>query len=163
MTMPLHERTPKWYPKFQWVDTIEEAADMINKPHEDYPVRVNDTARVLKELIQNKAFPIQMSNYLFQRIHAEIFSDKDFAGEYRNIEVIVGGYRPTPPRLIDDSMKIIVMQSQYIADIQTLYNFYHNVESVHPFQDGNGRTFGVLVAAVSHMISPSNGYLAPLQ
>ena len=42
-----------WPPQFRWVATLDEAADAINRPHEDYPVRVVRTADCLQRLMKH--------------------------------------------------------------------------------------------------------------
>ena len=45
-----------WRPDFQWV-TREEIADVINRPHEDYPKRIQDTERVIELLFPTVKVP----------------------------------------------------------------------------------------------------------
>ena len=159
-------RNVQWVPRFTWVDTIEKAADLINQPHEDYPKRVLQTAEVLRSLkyaMDENAFPVPVLAFKLHAIHSVIFADEDFAGRWRKVNVTVGGHKPPHWEWIPDLMKDLVSKSQYITSIGDLYNWYHNFETIHPYQDGNGRVGGVIVAHISHLIDPKNGYLAPLQ
>jgi hypothetical protein len=39
----------QWKPKFTWLDDLLEVANTINKPHEDYPLRVPVTSEFYQE------------------------------------------------------------------------------------------------------------------
>ena len=161
------QRNTEWVPRFKWVDTLEEVADCINKPHiDDYPMRVPQTLEVLKSLgysMKELAFPIAISGYRLHSIHAIIFAEANFAGRWRTVNVLVGNHRPPEWRWVPELMKDLISKSQYLTSIGDLYNWYHNFETIHPYQDGNGRVGGVIVAHISHLIDPKNGYLVPLQ
>ena len=162
--MDMIYRSRAWVPRFKWVDDIHEAADLINKPHEDYPMRVTDTERVITELSKKyNSFPISISTYLLHSIHAEVFHDTHHAGQYRKVNVIVGNHVPSTWHRVEEEMKELIFDSQYITNMGDLYTWYFNFETIHPYQDGNGRTGGIIVAAISHLLSPQNGYLAPCQ
>ena len=64
-----------WYPRFKWVNTIGEAADLINLPHEDYPHRIEDTSKSITRLIDScdGAFPIILTHDELQGIHLDLF------------------------------------------------------------------------------------------
>ena len=153
-----------WVPKFRWVNSVEAVADLINLPHEDYPARVQDTIEQITNLQEiYKSFPVPISKYLLWSIHADIFSEAPWAGDWRKVDVIVGNFRPPSWYFIEEDMKHFIADSQYITDIGNLYTWYHNFETIHPFRDGNGRVGGIIVAVISHLIDPKNGWLAPCQ
>ena len=50
-----------------------------------------------------------------------------------------------------------------ITGLGTLKDWYHDFETIHPFQDGNGRVGGVTVAVLARKFRPEKGWLAPGQ
>ena len=164
MQKTLMQRDIPWIPRFVWKSSTKEAADQINQWHEDYPHRVKDTQRVIEMLLKRyDSFPIPITHELIHEIHREIFSDKDFAGKYRTVNVRVGYHIPPHWEYVEQRMEELLWNSQYIVGLPELYRFYHDLETIHMYADGNGRTGGVLVAVMSHLLSPANGYLSPYQ
>jgi fido (protein-threonine AMPylation protein) len=147
-----------WEPKFKWVKTSKEAADLINLFHEDYPQYVEDTWEILEKWTPQ----VILSNTQLLGIHRSIFYDKHFAGKFRKVNVRIGQHHP--PSLEDIQGYMDRMASHYkITDIPTLIEWYKDFETIHPFQDGNGRVGGVVVAAYSHKFNSQNGWLSPMQ
>ena len=162
-------RSTPWEPRFEWVATQYEAADYINRPHEDYPKRcwrtescIEDASRVLRD---SNPMPPQfhsISNLLY--CHSRMFGDESFAGRYRDLNVTVGMHRPPNHEDVQALMlQLHVAYKGHLETIADLIAWYTDFETIHPFQDGNGRVGGVIVAALSHQMEPEKGYLAPLQ
>lgn len=152
-------RRTEWNPTFEWVKTAQEAADKINCYHEDYPKYVDITDWVLGLLpsADNKIYRTSLV-----LIHELIFADKSFAGEFRTCNVIVGIHRP--PEKEDVEYLMAKLEESYtVKDIDDLIEWYKDFETIHPFQDGNGRVGGVIVASYSHKLYPQKGWLAPNQ
>ena len=153
-------RAVPWYPTFDWVGTTDAAARQINIWHEDYPGRVGRTAAVLEAF---KGPPLLASLHL-KAIHELIFGDTSHGGDFRAVHVIVGQHRP--PAVEDVPKLMEELEDAYlgkITDLEVLKDWYSDFETIHPFQDGNGRVGGVIVAAYSHYLHPDKGYLAPNQ
>ena len=153
-------RTTPWEPHFKWVVSTHAAAEFINKPHEDYPKYVYLTQRLLEE---GKETVITVSNVFLLRIHTAIFTDKSFAGRFRSVNVRVGLHHAPYYELVQKYMDELEQHYQEIASVERLKDWYKDFNTIHPFQDGNGRVSGVMVAILSHRLSPELGWLAPLQ
>lgn len=152
-----------WNPKFVVVGSSQECADMINQPHEDYPLRV----QVTKELIMgSESRPFYWSDA--KAIHSYLFRDElningIRVGEYRLGEVKVGKYHPPPSIYLDELIKLCFPVDKFeIETTQGLRDWYSLFQSIHPFEDGNGRVGGIIVAILSNYVYKDR-YMAPLQ
>ena len=168
-----HLRKTPWEPTFTWVATVEEAADQINSFHEDYPKRVPKTMKAIGDLCDMMDNVVLLypgsvkggiiSTYLFLAIHTQVFDDTPFAGRPRDVQVRVGGPRPPPSFEVPRLMAKLQDAYTAVTTLETLKEWYWDFETIHPFQDGNGRVGGIMVAAYSHAFEPSQGWLAPNQ
>jgi Fic family protein len=142
-------------PKFTWVNTPAECAYLINKPHEDFPKRVNATESVLVTLIKNQTDLI--TSFHARQIHSILFAGESFAGKWRNCDVRIGKDFPPShlqvPALIEKIFP--VSQGRF-----NLPDWYKEFQEIHPFADGNGRVGGCAVAILSW---DGVKMLAPLQ
>jgi fido (protein-threonine AMPylation protein) len=153
-------------PKFEWVqglnqaDTFTEVASKINKPHEDYPDRVNQTLGALDTLFE---FDL-ISSFEARQIHSLIFPGQSWSGKWREVEVKIGNDNPPPhfmvPSLIKKIFPAIRLRDYETQKVNYLIEWYRKFQIIHPFENGNGRVGGVIVAVLSW-----NGekMLAPLQ
>lgn len=150
-----HLRKTPWYPTFEWVKTSLACATKINSYHEDYPKYVEATGIALDKS------PDISNNHLLS-IHRLIFSDKSFAGKFRGVDVRVGTHQP--PRTFEVMNMMTQLESLYhILTIDDVIEWYKDFETIHPFQDGNGRVGSVIVAEYAHKLYPDKGWLAPNQ
>lgn len=162
-------RTSPWEPKFEWVDTIKEAADLINKPHEDYPARVSTTVSAINyvdAITKAKSFvwPIFTTHRTNTLVHSLVFKDHGSqAGKWRRMNVVVGLFRPPDYDKVEKFMDELIQHYNDVDSIERLIEWYTDFETIHPYRDGNGRVGGILVAAYSHFLHPKKGYLAPKQ
>ena len=63
------------------------------------------------------------------------------AGEYKSMENEVGGKATTPPEEVPDAMRKLIgdhNQRERIT-LEEILAFHYEFETIHPFQDGNGR------------------------
>lgn len=163
-------RIVPWEPKFRWVDTIQEAADLINQPHEDYPTRLESTIEALEYLNSSLDCPIDswgnnpshISIGLLIDVHRIIFGDTAHAGQFRVVNVRVGLHIPPKFEYVSKYMDEL-SRKHVILTLDDLKDFYWDFCTIHPHQDGNGRTSGVTLAVISSILCPKQGYLAPLQ
>ncbi len=151
-----------WIPKFKWVSSISVAADIINSWHEDYPKYVKNTEDAIDIIVTSKmTYPL---NIYLNSIHAFIFIDKSWSGYFRECNVIVGNH--LPPRYENIERLMNNFEEAWrgnIKDIDSLLGWFGDIETLHPWQDGNGRLGGTFIAAFSHIFEPEKGYLAALQ
>ena len=151
-----------WIPKFKWVSSLSVAADIINSWHEDYPKYVKNTESAIEIILNSKIKNIL--NLYLNSIHAFIFWDKSWSGNFRKSNVIVGNHLPPRDENIERLMKNLEKTwCGNIKDIASLLAFYSDIETIHPWIDGNGRCGGTFVAAFSNIFEPEKGYLAALQ
>ena len=153
----------EWNPLLTKVDTIEEAADNINFPHEDYDEFVGQTAFALKQTIywleeQNKS----LTENDIKFIHKICMQGKDIQlGRWRFGNVTVGdNLIPPQPYMIPSLlMSILPVSSEYQKTEEDIINWYKEFETIHPFEDGNGRVGGIILAAVSYVLTGQ--YIVP--
>lgn len=136
-------------PKFYITESIEECADTINKPHEDYPLRVDKTIEIIRIGLE-KNF-IEISEGHIKAFHSILFGEYNpkhiRRGDYRTVEVTVGGsYTPEPYKIPE--MMTCIMPISYNGNLE---EWYKNFETIHPFQDGNGRIGGIVIAILSYL------------
>ena len=151
-------RVEEWHPTFTWVSSSAEAADLINQPHEDYPRMVQATELELERLAAQGVLTCTLS--LLRQIHLNVFGDRDFAGRWRTVRVRVGLHIPPPPEEVSELMDQLEAAYESFVSTSVLKAWYWDFESIHPFEDGNGRVGGIIVAADSHILSPERGWLA---
>lgn len=161
-----HLRIAPWNPTFKWVDSIAEAADMINLPHEDYPMRVPTTHLA----IESKILPMDIKS--LHKIHKKVFGDTPHGGKFREVNVRVGSHvAPEHSQvsalikklLVKTYMELSSIHSPLIQNEEVLIDWYTDFETIHPFQDGNGRVGGIVVAQYSHLWFPEKGWMASQQ
>jgi len=156
-----HLRTIPWNPTFKWVDSIAEAADAINLPHEDYPMRIPNTHLA----IESKVLP--MDNKSLRKIHKKVFGDMPYGGKFRKVNVRVGLHvapnHYQVSALMEELHNVATGHSPLIQTEEALIDWYTDFETIHPFQDGNGRVGGIVVAQYSHLWFPEKGWMASQQ
>lgn len=89
-----------------------------------------------------------LSQKLIKQFHYElksgVFEDRanGYAiGDYKQRPNMVGMYRTALPKEVPDEMeKLLVWYEAQPKNMETLAKFHAGYESIHPFQDGNGRT-----------------------
>ena len=128
---------------------INEGITVKGKPLKDHLEAKDHHAALqyLYELIE-KGKQHTMSERLIRSFHQLITreTDKEWAGVYRNANVIIGGADHTPPDALEvpqEMRKFIEWiknnkKSLHIIELAAL--LHHKLVYIHPFFDGNGRT-----------------------
>src|SRR3989344_2325834 len=89
-----------------------------------------------------------VSEIFIKNLHQIIVreTDKEWAGRYRNANVIIGGADHTPPDALQvpNMMRDLVVwlnsQKNKLNIIELSALLHHKLVHIHPFFDGNGRT-----------------------
>ena len=137
--------TSKWQPEFIWVDSVEECADLINQPHEDYPHGVMGTI----DMIRHFAGSPMMRWSDAQNIQKYVYESKN-DGTYLNLgmrqcTVKVGGWKPPESLFLADLIDFIFPAFRH----HNLEGWYKIFQTIHPFEDLNGRVGGIILASLS--------------
>lgn len=118
----------------------------------DEAVRVDDiieTAnhfRCIDYVIDHAAEPLSES--MIKQLHSLLKSGTSDAakswfavGEYKKLPNEVGGHETTAPEDVRSRMRTLLKnyRAKAVPDFDDLLDFHHSFESIHPFQDGNGR------------------------
>jgi len=128
---------------------INEGITVKGKPLKDH-LEAKDHHAALEYLYDliDKDKRHTISEMLIRNLHQIIIqeTDKEWAGRYRNANVIIGGAKHTPPDALQVPQKmrdlISWLNSQKgktnIVELAAL--LHHKLVHIHPFFDGNGRT-----------------------
>jgi hypothetical protein len=137
-----------WPPKFESRITAIGAAIAINKPHEDYPLRVKTTRCLIEEF---DSMHLNITERLIKSVHSHVMCERKGRGFYRSYNVRVGTYIPPDHLQVRDLMEVFLPRS--IWKLSDLENFYIKFEEIHPFSDGNGRVGGIIIAGLSYILT----------
>ena len=151
-------RRTLWQPTFEWLQDAEAVADRINSFHEDYPFRVGHTLEVLQSFAEGSTVSFAIPNTLLLDIHRYVFQDQDYAGRWRTGGVRVGSHTPPPSSALPALMWQFEQAHGTVGTIGALEDWYFDFETIHPFEDGNGRVGGIMAAAWSHRMVPDKGW-----
>jgi excisionase family DNA binding protein len=128
---------------------INEGITIKGKPLKDH-LEAKDHYAALEYLYDliDKDKKHTISEMLIKNLHQIIVqeNDKEWAGRYRNANVIIGGAKHTPPDALQVPQKMrnliswLIVQKNKINIIELSALLHHKLVHIHPFFDGNGRT-----------------------
>lgn len=128
---------------------INEGITIRGKPLKDH-LEAKDHQAALEYLydLVDKDKKHTISEMLIRNLHQIIIqeTDKEWAGRYRNANVIIGGANHTPPDALQvpqkmrDLISLINSQKGKTNSIELSALLHHKLVHIHPFFDGNGRT-----------------------
>lgn len=128
---------------------INEGITIKGKPLKDH-LEAKDHQVALEYLYDliDKDKKHTISEMLIRNLHQIIIqeTDKEWAGKYRNTNVIIGGAKHTPPDALQvpqemrDLIGWLNAQKGKTNIIELSALLHHRLVHIHPFFDGNGRT-----------------------
>ncbi|MBU1778519.1 MAG: Fic family protein [Patescibacteria group bacterium] len=142
---------------------INEGITVKGKPLKDH-LEAKDHYFALQYLydLVEKGKRHTISEHLIRTLHQLIMqeTDKEWAGVYRNSNVIIGGSDHTPPDALDVPQKMRELvgwikenkNKLHIIELSAL--LHHKLVHIHPFFDGNGRTSRIMM----NLILMQNGF-----
>ena len=136
---------------------INEGLTVKGKPLKDH-LEATDHYQALEylyELIEREKHHT-LSEHLIKQLHMLIVqeTDKEWAGRYRNSDVIIGGADHTPPdalevpQLMHDLIRWFSSERKRSHVVELAALLHHSIVFIHPFFDGNGRTSRLLMNLV---------------
>ena len=128
---------------------INEGITIKGKPLRDHLEAKNhqEALEYLYDLIEkNKQHTI--SENLIRSLHQLVTqeTDKEWAGKYRNSNVLIGGADHTPPDALEvpkemkNLLNWLAQNKKKLDTIELAGLLHHKLVYIHPFFDGNGRT-----------------------
>lgn len=128
---------------------INEGITVKGKPLKDH-LEAKDHHVALEYLYDtiNKDKKHTLSEMLIRNLHQIIIQgiDKEWAGRYRNANVIIGGAKHTSPDALQVPQKMrnligwLKSQKGKMNIVELAALLHHKLVFIHPFFDGNGRT-----------------------
>jgi Fic family protein len=128
---------------------INEGITVKGKPLKDH-LEAKDHHAALEYLYDliDKDKKHTISEILIRNLHQIIIQkiDKEWAGKYRNANVIIGGAKHTPPNALHVPQKMrdligwLKSQKGKMNILELAALLHHKLVFIHPFFDGNGRT-----------------------
>ncbi len=133
---------------------INEGVTVKGKPLKDHlEAKDHDSAlRYLYEMVEGEHHE-PITEQLIRSLHQLVTytTDRDWAGVYRNSNVIITGAAHQPPDalIVPDLMRDLLLwlksNGSNFSIVELAALFHHKLVHIHPFFDGNGRTSRLLM------------------
>lgn len=158
-----HIRTNDWKPAFHWEKSLTDVAYAMNQPHEELVKRELGISLAVKLLSMSYKKGQHITSDMIREAHKIVFPDHgEDAGQWRKVNVKVADHIPPNFEYMDKMM--VELEESYRNVDMSVYNlehWYYDLETIHPYRDGNGRVGGIIMAVVSH--STYGSYRVPGQ
>jgi Fic family protein len=128
---------------------VNEGITIKGKPLKDHLEAKNhyEALEYLTELVAHDKKQT-VSELLIRHLHQMVIQDidKDWAGRYRDRNVIIGGAKHTPPEAVEipghmhDLISWLRSHKSKLQPVELAAMLHHKLVYIHPFFDGNGRT-----------------------
>ena len=133
------------------------ASCIMNSFHEDKMELVNTTEYLIKTCIEDH---IELDRGLISATNYMLLKHRsNSAGDFRKQSVKVGSYIPPDGIFVKELLDALMADMDNLTPIE----FYKILECIHPFDDGNGRTGGILLVYMSYLASDGKYITIPLQ
>ena len=148
----------KWNPHLQTVTDIDVCADCINIPHGDYPALVPATKDCILQGIENYTKDDVITEREIKQIHSLVMREMQYIkiGDWRWNEVHINNDDGTVFHAPEAYLAPQLMMSIFPLEIgkmtkEDIITWYKRFETIHPFEDGNGRVGGIVMAIISYI------------
>jgi Fic family protein len=142
---------------------INEGITIKGKPLKDHLEAKNhyEALEYLSNLVE-KSRKQTISEQLIRNLHQIVMqeTEKEWAGRYRNSNVIIGGAEHKPPDALNVPFKMAKLINWWRRNQKKLHPvelaaiIHHKLVYIHPFFDGNGRTARLIM----NLILMQSGY-----
>lgn len=140
---------------------IEKGLTISGKPLKEHLEAINHREAIdfITEVVKDE---IALNERIIKQIHAIILKsiDKENAGVYRSVPVLISGSTHTPPqpyllpKLMEDYFLFYEENMKSLHPIALAAEMHERLVTIHPFIDGNGRTSRLMM----NLILLQHGY-----
>lgn len=140
---------------------IQEGITISGKSMREHLEAINHQEAILwvEDIVGRK---VEFSASVLLQIHALVLHsiDRDNAGRYRRVPVMIAGSKHLPPQpymlqgLMDDYFAFYQTQKDQLHPVMLAAEMHERLVNIHPFIDGNGRTSRL----VMNLILLQHGY-----
>lgn len=131
-------------PRFKYTFCLQEATEAINAPHE--PKAILATGQAIQQIANHKDIVV-IGETLVREVHQYICEMwLKSAGSYRKVPVEINHQIKD---FYDVPMKMAAIHPYRVYTIEHLQEWYRLFQEIHPFEDGNGRVGGAVIAGMS--------------
>ena len=126
---------------------VNEGLTISGKSMREHLEAINHKEAILfiEDIVSKKTL---LTEYVLKQIHALVLHsiDRDNAGVYRNLPVMISGSKHLPPQpyllqsLMEDYFHFYELHKNTLHPVVLSAEMHERLVTIHPFIDGNGRT-----------------------